>query len=40
MLVKNQSIGGQAGVKTEELKLALDLPPGKNDRRTAKANGD
>jgi hypothetical protein len=25
MLVKNQSIGGQAGVKTEELKLALDL---------------
>jgi hypothetical protein len=25
MLVKNQSIGGQTGVKTEELKLALDL---------------
>jgi hypothetical protein len=25
MLVKNQAIGGQAGVKTEELKQALDL---------------
>ncbi|HVF80683.1 MAG TPA: mucoidy inhibitor MuiA family protein [Flavisolibacter sp.] len=25
MLIKNQSIGGQTGVKTDELKLALDL---------------